>query len=273
MSITVFASTLYALSTLQNLAKCLLYLGIWPESRSFSDKHMEPVPSRWRGICQPGEQFNSSNCNKKIIGARWFLKALAEEMDSSHHRANDTASDFLSPRDGNGHGTHTSSTAAGSFVEAADVDSGLAAGLARGGAPLAHLAMYKACWNFGGGGCADADILKAIDMAIHDRVDVLSLSLGNDIPIVSFIDPQDSISFGAFHATARGITVVCSAGNDGPPSETVVNVAPWIISVAASTIDRTFTVEIKLGNNRTLLVGTRRLIGILVAPYEYKIVK
>ncbi|KAF8033412.1 hypothetical protein BT93_D2120 [Corymbia citriodora subsp. variegata] len=223
--------------------------GIWPESKSFSDEHMGSVPNLWRGICQPGEQFNSSNCNKKIIGARWFLKGLAEEMNISHHRATDTF-DFLSPRDGNGHGTHTASTAAGSFVEAADVGSGLAAGLARGGAPLAQLAIYKACWGKLGT-CTDADIMKAIDMAIHDRVDILSLSLGGNIPLSSYVD--DATTIGFFHATAQGIIVVCAAGNDGPLSHTIVNTAPWLITVAASTIDRTFIVEIKLGNNQTLL--------------------
>ncbi|KAL3742829.1 hypothetical protein ACJRO7_018178 [Eucalyptus globulus] len=210
----------------------LIDTGIWPESRSFSDEDMGSVPNRWRGICQSGEQFNSSNCNKKIIGARCYF------------------SDFLSPRDGNGHGTHTASTAAGSFVEAADASSGLAGGLARGGAPLAHLALYKACWSMTGT-CADADIMKAIDMAIHDRVDILSVSIGDEIPLSSY--QQDSVAIGSFHATARGIIVVFAAGNGGPVSQTVVNTAPWLITVAASTIDRTFMVEIKLGNNRTLL--------------------
>ena len=42
----------------------LLDSGIWPESPSFDDTGFGPVPSRWKGVCMAGEDFNSSNCNK-----------------------------------------------------------------------------------------------------------------------------------------------------------------------------------------------------------------
>lgn len=46
--------------------------GIWPESQSFNDSHMGPIPSRWKGICQEGELFNSSNCNRLLVRAGTF---------------------------------------------------------------------------------------------------------------------------------------------------------------------------------------------------------
>ncbi|KAL4361954.1 hypothetical protein GQ457_04G017040 [Hibiscus cannabinus] len=223
--------------------------GVWPESESFNDKGMSPIPSRWKGICQEGELFNSSNCNKKLIGARWFIKGILDQNQTPINTSN--GEDILSARDGSGHGTHTASTAAGNFVENANYK-GLAAGLARGGAPRAHLAVYKVCWSFGLGGCTDADILKAVDKAIQDGVDILSVSIGNSIPLFSYLDQRNSIAIGSFHATANGITVVCSAGNEGPTAMTVENTAPWIITVAATTIDRAFQTAITLGNNRTL---------------------
>lgn len=158
--------------------------------------------------------------------------------------------EFLSPRDAIGHGTHTASIAAGNFVENANYK-GLASGLARGGAPLAHLAVYKACWATG---CSDADILKAFDKAVHDGVDIISVSIGYDIPLFSYIDHRDSIAIGSFHAVSKGITVVSSAGNQGPVSQTVSNTAPWLITVGATTIDRSFPTAITLGNNQTLWV-------------------
>lgn len=227
----------------------LIDSGIWPESESFNDKDMGPIPKRWKGICQQGAHFNSTNCNKKLIGARWFIKGFREDIKSPINTT--TSKDFLSPRDGEGHGTHTASTAAGSFVEKANYG-GLAAGLARGGAPLAHIAMYKACWAFYTGGCSDADILKAFDRAIHDGVDILSVSVGTAVPLYSYVDQRNSIAVGSFHAIAKGITVVCAAGNNGPTSQTVENTAPWLVSVAATTIDRAFPTAITLGNNHTL---------------------
>ncbi|KAF9673085.1 hypothetical protein SADUNF_Sadunf11G0112100 [Salix dunnii] len=221
--------------------------GVWPESKSFHDEGMGPVPSHWKGICQQGESFNSSNCNRKIIGARWFVKGFQDQIPFNTVEGRE----FMSPRDGVGHGSHTASTAAGNFVEKVSYK-GLAAGLARGGAPLAHLAIYKVCWNIEDGGCADADLLKAFDKAIYDGVDILSVSIGNNIPLFSYVDLRNSIAIGSFHATLNGIPVVCSAGNDGPISQTVQNTAPWLITVAASTIDRTFPTAIILGNNNTL---------------------
>ncbi|URE16680.1 Peptidase inhibitor I9 [Musa troglodytarum] len=221
----------------------VLDTGIWPESESFSDRYMGEIPSRWRGVCQKGEKFHVSDCNRKIIGARWYIKGYEAEFGKLN---TSDILEFLSARDAVGHGTHTSSTAAGAFVGNASF-MGIARGIARGGALRARLAIYKVCWA--SGGCSSADILAAFDDAIHDGVDVLSVSLGQSPPLPTYI--EDVLAIGSFHAVARGITVVCSAGNSGPFSQTVINTAPWIITVAASTIDRTFVTLISLGNNIT----------------------
>lgn len=219
--------------------------GIWPESESFTDVGMGKVPDHWRGICQEGEEFNSSNCNRKIIGARWYVKGYEAEFGKLN--TSDKV-EFLSPRDASGHGTHTASTAAGALVENASFV-GLAPGVARGGAPSAWLAIYKVCWSTGG--CSSADLLAAFDDAIFDGVNVLSVSLGSYPPLASYV--EDVLSIGSFHAVAEGISVVCSAGNSGPYPQTVTNTAPWTITVAANTIDRAFPTMIILGNNQTVV--------------------
>ncbi|PKI37202.1 subtilisin-like protease SBT3.9 isoform X1 [Punica granatum] len=223
----------------------VLDTGIWPESMSFREEGMATVPLRWNGICQEGEQFNKTNCNRKIIGARWYIKGYEAEFGKLN---TSEGAEFLSPRDAVGHGTHTASTAAGALVENVSF-MGLARGLARGGAPSAHIATYKICWATGG--CSSADLLAAFDDAIHDGVDVLSASLGSSPPLPSYVD--DTLAIGSFHAVARGISVVCSGGNSGPYPQTVINTAPWLITVGASTIDRAFPTTITLGNNRTLM--------------------
>ncbi|CAI9763048.1 unnamed protein product [Fraxinus pennsylvanica] len=147
-----------------------------------------------------------------------------------------------SPRDYEGHGTHTASTAAGSTVVGASLF-GYAAGTAQGMAKQARLAVYKVCWTRG---CLSSDILAGMEKAIEDGVDILSLSLGGS----SSDYFRDVIAIAAFTATSRGIFVSCSAGNGGPSHGSLSNVAPWITTVGAGTIDRQFPAYISLGNGK-----------------------
>ncbi|KAK4486427.1 hypothetical protein RD792_009102 [Penstemon davidsonii] len=195
--------------------------GINPEHPSFSDEGMLPPPAKWKGRCE----FNSTLCNNKLIGARSFSIGNGTPYDES------------------GHGTHTASTAAGNFVRGANVN-GNANGMAAGIAPLAHIAIYKVCIN----SCSESDILAAMDAAIDDGVDVISLSLGG--PATNFYD--ESVAVGAFSAIERGIFVSVSAGNSGPSLVTVSNGAPWLLTVGASTIDREIVATAVLGNNEQL---------------------
>ncbi|GMI99050.1 hypothetical protein like AT1G01900 [Hibiscus trionum] len=212
--------------------------GIWPEHVSFNDQGMPPVPTRWKGACEEGTKFSKSNCNRKLIGARAFFQGYEAVVG----RINETK-DYRSARDVEGHGTHTASTAAGNLVANASIF-GLAKGLAGGLRYTSRIAAYKACWSQG---CVSSDILAAIDQAISDGVDVLSLSLGGSAkPYYS-----DNIAIGAFHAIKNGVFVSCSAGNSGPSTSTVSNTAPWIMTVAASYLDRSFETTVTLGDGQT----------------------
>ncbi|KAK6124274.1 hypothetical protein DH2020_042026 [Rehmannia glutinosa] len=228
--------------------------GVWPESQSFSDKGMGPIPKSWKGICQSGDAFNSSHCNKKIIGARYYIKGY----ESYYGPLNKTL-DFLSPRDKDGHGTHTSSTVGGRRVKNASAVGGFASGTASGGAPLVRLAIYKVCWAIPGKGkedgntCFEEDMLAAIDDAIADGVDVLSISIGTANPTPF---DQDGIAIGALHAVKRNVVVACSAGNSGPAPATLSNPAPWIITVGASSVDRIFLSPVVLGNGVKITVSS-----------------
>ncbi|KAK9290994.1 hypothetical protein L1049_009177 [Liquidambar formosana] len=200
--------------------------GIWPESDSFSDGGFSRPSKKWKGACNGGQNFT---CNNKIIGARFY---------SSNTREN-------SARDTNGDGTHVASTAAGNKIHGTSFY-GMAKGNARGAVPSARIAVYKVFWK---GGCSSVDILAAFDDAINDQVDIISFSLGG---IMAKGYKSDVIAIGSFHAMRRGILTSSAAGNAGPYPNSVTNVAPWMLTVEASTMDRKFIDEVILGDGTTL---------------------
>ncbi|KAL7160218.1 hypothetical protein ABFS83_01G078600 [Erythranthe nasuta] len=207
----------------------LLDTGVWPEHPGFNDTGFGPPPRKWKGTCQSTTNFP---CNNKLIGARYY---------NSDNTYGDN--EIPSPRDTEGHGTHTATTAGGVELPGTSF-LGLAEGVARGGAPGARIAAYKVCWA---SGCGDADIIKAFDDAIADGVDIISVSLGSEYLLDYF---QDPIAIGSFHAMKNGILTSNSAGNAGPNPVTVANFSPWTLTVAASTIDRKFVANLVLGNGQ-----------------------
>ncbi|KAM7516472.1 hypothetical protein LguiA_006055 [Lonicera macranthoides] len=213
----------------------VLDTGVWPESKSFDDTGLGPIPSSWKGECEIGTNFTTANCNRKLIGARYFSNGYEATMGPI-----DESRESKSPRDDDGHGTHTSTTAGGSAVSGASL-LGYASGTARGMASHARVAIYKVCWQ---GGCFSSDILAAMEKAIDDNVNVLSMSLGGGMSDYY----RDSVSIGAFAAMEKGILVSCSAGNAGPSPYSLSNVSPWITTVGAGTLDRDFPAYVSLGN-------------------------
>lgn len=204
---------------------------------SFQDNGLlPPPPARWKGVCE----FNASSlCNNKLIGARNFVRGLNAMMKLRDNTATAAAAP---PSDVEGHGTHTASTAAGMFVDNASVD-GQAGGTAAGIAPRAHLSVYKVCAP---DGCATSDIIAGMDAAIGDGVDVISLSLGgSSLPYY-----RDGIATSSFAAVARGVFVSCAGGNSGPYGSSLSNEAPWILTVAASTVDRNVRTTATLGDGQ-----------------------
>ncbi|XP_051131206.1 subtilisin-like protease SBT3.18 [Andrographis paniculata] len=243
--------------------------GVWPELASFKEEpNMRPIPKHWKGKCVGGDEFNpKKHCNRKLIGAKYFLKGFEKQfghINKTEHQ------EYISARDFIGHGTHTASTAVGSRVRDANLF-GFARGIARGGAPRARLAVYKVCWSINfDGQCTEEDVLAAFDEALHDGVDVISASFGKPPPLRPFFASSSDI--GSFHAMLLGVSVVFSAGNDGPDPSLVGNANPWSICVAASSMDRSFPTWILLEDG-TSFVGegliSSRIRGTLARATAY----
>ncbi|XP_028751366.1 subtilisin-like protease SBT2.6 [Neltuma alba] len=220
--------------------------GIYPHHPSFATHHTEPygpVP-KYRGKCEVDPDTKRSFCNGKIIGAQHFAHAAIAAG------AFNPIIDFASPLDGDGHGSHTAAIAAGNNGVPVRVY-GHEFGKASGMAPRARIAVYKALYRLFGGFVAD--VVAAIDQAVHDGVDMLSLSVGPNSPPATtkttYLNPFDATLLGAVKA---GVFVAQAAGNGGPFPKTLVSYSPWIVSVAAAIDDRRYKNHLTLGNGKKL---------------------
>ncbi|GAA0161220.1 serine protease [Lithospermum erythrorhizon] len=220
--------------------------GIYPHHPSFSGHHSEPYGpvAKYRGKCEEDSDTKRSFCNGKIIGAQHFAEAAKAAG------AFNPAIDFDSPLDGDGHGSHTASIAAGNNGIPVRMH-GYEFGRASGMAPRARIAVYKALYRLFGGFVAD--VVAAIEQAVHDGVDILNLSVGPNSPPATtkttFLNHFDATLLAAAKA---GVFVVQASGNGGPSPKTVLSYSPWITSVAAAVDDRRYKNHLILGNGKIL---------------------
>ncbi|CAI5485850.1 unnamed protein product [Closterium sp. Naga37s-1] len=162
--------------------------GIWPEHRSFANDSSAPYgppPSSFKGACPTSSDFPATACSGKLVGSGSFRAAL----EAGGTRI-DWTREYASPRDAVGHGTWCAGAAAGNGNTAAQVSATQSLGRASGMAPRARIAMYKVLWRVAGGyGSGNyADLFAAVDQAVSDGVDVLSLSLGGYNPSATYFD-------------------------------------------------------------------------------------
>src|SRR6267378_1538980 len=234
----------------------LIDSGVWPEGLSVSDRtgangngtqdgklDYQQIPG-FHGKCTPGEQFPASNCNQKLIAAQWFDAAWGGDAALKAQRP----WEFISARDYNGHGSHTSSTAGGNHGV---LGTGSAAvfGPMSGMAPRARIAMYKALWSTQDASTASgftSDLVAAIDQAVADGVDVINYSISGTT--TNFLDP---VQVAYLFAADAGVFVAASAGNSGPATGTVAHPGPWLTTVAAGTHNRNGQGSVTLGNAAT----------------------
>ncbi len=247
--------------------------GVWPENPMLADQGNLPAPPpKLDGtprVCDFGPDPTSTStkpfaCNHKVISGQAFLDTYNLLVGDATYR---------SARDSEGHGTHTTTTAAGDHVDHADlfgVDRGPVGGIA----PGAWVASYKVLGSSGG---FTSDIDAGIQQAILDGVDVINYSIGGGGGENPYTDPTDLAFLDAY---AAGVFVSASAGNDGPAPATAGNLAPWITTVGASTLNRSFgsTITVTAGDASVLASGVSVGLGLAVptpivlagatAPYD-----
>ena len=228
--------------------------GAVQEHPSYFDKGLQP-PTDWNGACQAGEGWAVTDCSNKLIGARWFAAGFQAGAVMEPN-------DFLSPRDSDGHGTHTSTTAAGRIVTA--TLNGTPVAKIGGMAPLAYLAIYKACYQELGGdpgaSCFFSDSAAAADTAVADGVDILSFSIGTAAAI------DDPVDIAFLNAADAGVFVSQSAGNEGPGPFTTAAGEPWVTTVGASTQDGTAFAQATRVNSPSAIAGDYGSLEAVFTP-------
>ncbi len=237
----------------------VLDTGIWPEHPSFADPDPAgkpyAAPAHRPATCNFGSAVTGDaafTCNNKLIGAYRFL-ATYEAVNGL------LPNEFKSARDDDGHGTHTTSTAAGNGGVRASIF-GVDRGIISGIAPRAQVIAYKVC---GAAGCFQSDSVAAIDQAIVDGVNVLNFSIsGGANPYA------DAVELAFLNAYDHGIFVAASAGNSGPGPDTTDHRGPWVTTVAASTSNRAFvsTVNLSASNGDMLKLKGASIMGGISTP-------
>ena len=237
----------------------VLDTGAWAEHPSYVDHgNLSAPPPKADGTprtCDLGDNPLTPApdpfvCQHKLISGQPFLDTYNAVIGGEVYPD--------SARDSNGHGTHTSTTAAGGPVTHAD-PLGIDRGAIHGIAPGAHVAVYKVC---GQQGCFQSDSAAAVAQAILDGVDAINFSISGGT------DPYtDAVELAFLDAYAAGVLTSASAGNDGPGAATVNHNGPWVLTVAASTQQRTFRSAITLGGGgATLQVSGATITAGIASP-------
>jgi minor extracellular serine protease Vpr len=190
-----------------DLEKSIPFVGADKIRNMFDDKHQRLTGKGIRvGVIDTGIDYEHPDLRRSYFFGRDLVDGDDDPMETKGRSDLSTI-----------HGTHVAGIIG-------------ANGKMKGVAPEADLIAYRA---LGPGGAGNTEqVLAAIDAAIKDKVDVLNLSLGNNVN-----GPDLPISQALNKASEKGIIAVTSNGNSGPGVWTVGSpgTAEKAISVGAST--------------------------------------
>jgi len=238
--------------------------GLWPEHPMLSAAGV-PAPAGGIKGCQFGDGTDTAHlgptfaCNNKLVGAYSKMATYMAAVGAGANEFCNNTTHVCSPRDPEGHGTHTTTTAAGDCVTSA-VIYGVERGPVCGIAPGAHVEMFRVC---AASGCFASDSVSAVQQAITDGVNVINFSIsGGGQP---YTDP---VELAFLDATNAGITVNASAGNSGPGAGTSDHGGPWTNTVGASTGPRSFgsTLHLTADGGATLDIPGVTLTNGITSP-------
>ena len=211
--------------------------GVWPEHPMLAPGSLGAPAGGLRGcsdFATGGDVANlgpAFSCNNKLIGAYAKTATYMANVGAGADEFCNSITGVCSPRDPEGHGTHTTTTAAGDCVASALLY-GVERGPVCGIAPGARVIQYRVCLA---AGCFNSDSVAAVAQAILDGVNVINFSISGGAQPYS-----DPVELAFLDAVNAGISVNASAGNAGPGAGTSDHGGPWTTTVGASTGPRSF---------------------------------
>ena len=199
----------------QRLVASSSLLGLW---LCMAFHHSPPIaanvydpPIGFTGACQAGPGFEPTYCNNKVVGARFYLDGFlaqhkldpgrgpfAKRRRRPRHAHRDDRRRQLGQRDAARHASR-----ARQRHRAARAHRRLQSVLAR--SPATTRAT-----------CTTSDLVRAIDDAVADGVDLINYSVGS---LDTELDEPDDLAL--LDALDAGVLTVVAAGNDGPELDTI----------------------------------------------------
>ncbi len=197
----------------------ILDTGIDRNHAGFQDESLPAL----NGYPKVSHNIFLSMMNKKIIVARNYDSLIGRTVSL----------DFDDPM---GHGTAVAMVAAG-------VSSATPKNVISGFAPKAYLGVYRVFSGTSGTG-TNISFIKAVDDAVADGMDMINISAGTTpVPRLGLDSMVDALE----RATAAGLLIVKSAGNEGPEPYTLSSASTAdSIVVGASYNSRRFGSAVKV---------------------------
>ncbi|WP_068545419.1 S8 family serine peptidase [Thalassotalea crassostreae] len=233
----------------------VLDTGINSDHVSFSDEltkdgYTFPEVEQFIGDCANADD---NRCNNKLIGIRSYpldvpvpdVTYNVKESDNFVH---------VDGEDYNGHGSHVASVAIGNNVD--NVSRHLPSYKewqydgtpikstsydVSGIAPHAQVISYQVCDAKGNSSsCPDEAVIKAIDDAILDDVDVINFSVAqlNGSAINPYLD---AVELAFLNAHQANIVVVTAVGNSGFDYGSADHPSPWLLTVGVTDKSESYT--------------------------------
>ena len=174
-----------------------------------------PIPATCHGDCVAGQNFATSTCNDKLVGARYYSRL---------RQARTSRRAITSPRvtvRATGRTPRRRPRATTGQHEHRRPNLGTGSGMA----PAAKIAMYKVCWT---GQRRSRTVASTPTAWRRSTTPSLTASTSSTTPSAAPARPgPDSVEMAFRGPSGRGVRVD-SAGNSGPGASTLDHASPWL---------------------------------------------